>query len=237
MATSQSLSMRTLYKFILPLMGIFMVSTLLWGNHKKAWAVFPLILIALYLSAAELRIEGKHIYYRHFFLWKRLPNDVADVRCSIFPALGYVRFRHFYPPLGLLFYVVERDSRKFIPFRRTASMESMLVSIPQIEINLHDDSIDQIGAGGNISGNADVVYVAFGVLAGVLVPVPWQHFIVPTNHSFIARVLQVQLCNVSLCFDFAILVVFIYLNRSRRLAVFGLSFLLGTIVARLCDIH
>ncbi|QOY91459.1 hypothetical protein [Paludibaculum fermentans] len=93
MAANETLSMRALFKFLLPLMGICMTSVLLFGNEQKAWAVFPAVLIALYLSAADIRLEGEHRYYRHFVSWGKLPDDVVDVRCSLLPALGYVRFR------------------------------------------------------------------------------------------------------------------------------------------------
>lgn len=130
MMHSESVSMRMLFKYMLPMMCFLGTSVLLWGDEHVMWSVFPFLLIALYISAAEIRINGKQIYYRRFISWKKLPDDVADVRCSVFPALGYVRFRHFLPPLGLLFFIVERGSDRFIPFRRTALMQRMAGGAP-----------------------------------------------------------------------------------------------------------
>jgi len=240
MATSESLSMRALFKFILPLMGIFMTSALLWGNDQKAWAVFPTILIALYLSAADIRVEGKHLYYRHFFSWRRLPDDVADVRCSFFPALGYVRFRHFLPPLGLLFFIVERGSDRFIPFRRTAFMQSMLSPLRPGEVNLRIDrdvedvEVDKESRKARL---ARTLYPAVGLLAGMLIPVPWQHWTSPVDQSLFSRFLQIQQYPAVLCFYVVVLVVLTIRKRFHRPATFGLAFLIGTIVAHLAHAH
>jgi hypothetical protein len=234
MATSEALSMRMLFKFIMPSIGIFMISVLLWGNDQKVWAVFPAILIALYLGAADIRMNGKHLYYRYFFSWKRLPNDIADVRCSVFPALGYVRFRHFVPPLGLLFFIVERDSDRFIPFRRTAFMNSMLSQLRQSKVDLRIDRVVQVDKKNYL---ARTLYAVAGLLAGMLTPVPWQHWTLPKNHSLLSRFLQIQQCPEVLCLYAIALIVLAIRNRFRGLIVFGLAFLIGTIAAYLAHVH
>lgn len=237
MAMSESLSMRTMFKFILPLMGIFMTSVLLWGNDQKVWAVFPAVLIALYLGAADIRIEGKHLYYRHFFSWKRLPDDIADVRCSVFPTLGYVRFRHFLPPLGLLFFIVERGSDRFIPFRRTAFMQRMLSPSQHSEVRLRIDRDVEGDKENRKSRLAKTLYSAAGLLTGMLTPVPWQHWTLPENHRLLSRFLQIQQHPAVLCLYAITLIVLTIRNNFRRLITFGLAFLIGTIVAYLAHVH
>lgn len=231
--------MRTLFKFILPLMGIFMTSVLLWGNDQKIWAVFPVLLIALYLGAADIRTEGKHIYYRYFFSWKKLPDDISDVRCTLLPALGYMRFRHFLPPLGLLFFIVERGSGKFVPFRRTASMQSMLSPshLGQNELNSRIDNdvkADKVKKKARLSR---VLYPVAGLLAGMLIPVPWQHWTPPVNQSFLWHFMLIQQHPAVLFFYAGVLVVLTFRNRFHGPASLGLGFLIGTIVAHLAHLH
>jgi hypothetical protein len=239
MAVTESLSMRTLFKFILPSMGGFMTLVLLWGNNQKVWAVLPTLLIATYLGAADIRMEGKHIYYRHFFSWQKLPHDVSDVRCSLLPALGYIRFRHFSPPFGILFFIVERGSERFVPFRRTALMQSMVSPshLRKVELNLPIDTDPETDKANRKALFAQAFFPAAGILAGVLVPVPWQHWTSPVNQTLLSRFLQIQHNPAVLGLYVVVLVALTIRNRSHGATSFGLAFLIGTIVAHLAHVR
>jgi hypothetical protein len=230
--------MRMLFKFTLPIMGIFMTFALAWGNNQKAWIVFPVLLFTLYLSAAEIRMEGKHIYYRYFFSWRILPDDILDARCTLLPAIGYIRFRHFFPPFGLLLFIVERDSGTFIPFRRTAFMQTML-SVPhslQNEVNPRIDNDVNVGKVTRKDRLSRVFYLVAGMLAGILIPVPWQYWTPHANQSLLSHFLQIQLYPAVLCFYAGVLAVLIIRNRFHDFANFGLAFVIGTIVAYLARV-
>ena len=230
--------MRTLFKFTLPMMGIFMTSVLSWGNNQKTWIVFPVLLIVLYLGAAEIRMEGKHIYYRYFFSWRILPDDILDARCTLLPALGYIRFRHFFPPFGLLFYIVERGSGRFIPFRRTAFMQRML-SFSHSQQNEVNPRIENDVKAGKVTRKARlaiVLYPVAGMLTGMLIPVPWQHWTPHANQSLLLHILQIQQHPAVLCFYAGVLAVLIIRNRSHAFANFGLAFVIGTIVVHLAHV-
>lgn len=235
MASHESPSMRAIFKFILPLMGLFMAFALLWGDNRRGWVVLPLLLIALYITAADMRIEGQHIYYRCFFSWRKVPCDVCDARCSLLPALGYVKFRHFFPPFGLLFFIVERGTGRFIPFRRTAFMQRMLSVSPS------RDSEAVVNGDSDVSGGPEtkkaslsrVLFPVVGILVGMLIPVPWQHWSNPGDHGIITRLVQFQLLPAVLGSYAVILVILLIINRSHRFANCGVGFVVGSIVAHL----
>jgi hypothetical protein len=232
-------SMRTIFKFVLPLMCTFMVMGLLWGNDRKSWAVLPILLILLYLGAAELRVEGKHILYRRFFSWKELPDDVSDMRCTILPALGYVRFRRFMPPLGVLFFIVERDSGRFVPFQRTASMQRML-SAPHLRQDGVTPPLDNHIKEGKANGKSRLVWVlssTAGLVAGILIPVPWQRWASTMDGSPLSRFLLIQQHPAILCLYALLLVALVIQDRFRSPASFGLAFVIGTVVSHLSHVH
>jgi hypothetical protein len=122
------LSARAVFKFIIPAFGTFSLIVLCYGDPQKGWAVFPATVIALYLSAADLRIEDARVRYRRFLSWKDLPPDVAGARCLPLPPLGYIRFRHYLPSFGVLFYIVEREEGDFVPLSRTKLMKAIVSS-------------------------------------------------------------------------------------------------------------
>ncbi len=233
MASSESISMRALFKFILPLMGLLGTSVLLWGDEHKVWSVFPFLLIVLYVSAAEIRMDGKQVYYRRFISWRKLPDDVSDVRCSLFPALGYIKFRHFLSPFGVLFFIAERGYGRFIPFRRTAFMLAMLSpSNPQQSKNdnetekAEDDQTRK-------SGLLRVLVLIAGMIVGILIPVPWQHMVTPANNGLLSRFLDVQQHPAVLSFYVGLLILLIIWNKFHNFVNFGLAFIVGSILAHL----
>lgn len=238
MTSRESPSMRVLFKFTLPLMGLFMIFALLWGDNRRGWVVLPLLLIALYLTAADIRVEGQRIYYRFFSSWRKLPDDVSDARCSLLPALGYVRFRHFFPPFGLLFFIVERGTGRFIPFRRTTLMQTMLSVSPSRDnraINFDRDAYEvQVTKKGSFSR---VLFPILGILIGVLIPVPWQHWSALGDQSLLSRFVQFQLHPAILGSYAVLLAVLIVRNRSHHFANCGVAFVIGSIVAHLVHLH
>lgn len=238
MVPTESLSMRAIFKVALPLMGIFMTSVLLVGNQQKAWAILPGIFIALYISAAEIRLKERQFYYRHFISWRRLPDDIADARCSILPALGYIRFRHFSPPFGILFFIVERGSGRFIPFQRTALMQRMLSALPMDKVRL-PTSYPLKAARGSIGSDllAPTLYPIAGLAFGMIVPMPWQNWTAPTGHDLLARILQLQQNSVILSLYVVVLAMLAIYHRRHGPASFAITFLIGTIVAHLARIH
>lgn len=118
MATSGSLSNRDIFKVAIPILGTFVTILFIPGTEDMTFLLFPIFLIALYAGAAELRDDGKRITFRRIWGWKRLPSDIVVARCTLLPALGYVRFTHFMPPFGVLLFVAERDYGGFVPFRK-----------------------------------------------------------------------------------------------------------------------
>jgi hypothetical protein len=229
--------MRTLFKFILPLMGLFIVSVLLWGNEQKTWSVCPVLLIVLYMSSADIRIDGKQIYYRHFVSWKKLPDDIADIRCSLFPALGYIRFRHFLPPFGLLVFIVERGSGRFIPFHRTAFMTTMLSRSNPQQNEMSAKSEEEENEATRSGRLTSVLLPVMGILIGILIPVPWQHWTAPVDKGLLSRFLQFQQYPAVMSCYAGVLVLLILWNRFRSFVNFGLAFLIGTIIAHLGHLH
>jgi hypothetical protein len=240
MTPTASPTMRTIFKFALPLMGTFLVAGLLWGNDKKSWAILPGLLILVYLSAAELRVEGQHISYRRLFSWKKLPDDVSDMRCTPLPALGYVAFRRFMPPLGVLFFIVERESGRFVPFQRTASMLHALSAI-RLRQGIITPSFDDQAKEGKGKGRHRPVWAVFSTLSlflGIVIPVPWQSWTsTMAQHGFISRLLLIQLNPLMLCLYMLALVTFIIRDRFGSPASIGLAFLIGTIVSHLYHLH
>lgn len=230
--------MRTLFKFVLPTMAAFMITMLSWGNDQRMWIVIPTILILLYLSAAELRIEGNHTFYRRFLAWRELPQDITDVRCSLLPALGYIRFRRFMPPFGVLIFIVERGYGRFVPFRRMATMQSMLSAI-QLRPDGVDSQFDNFKSE-EMDHKSRVIWVLSsiaGLIAGIAIPVPWQQWVISANQSIISRLLQIQLHPVILSLYAIVLVGLIIQDRFRSAASFGLAFLIGTVIAHLAHVH
>jgi hypothetical protein len=239
MTSNESPSMRALFKFTLPLMGLFMTFVLLWGDNRRAWIVLPLLLISLYITAADMRMEGQHIYYRFFFSWRKLPGDIADARCTLLPALGYVKFRHFFPPFGLLFFIVERGTGRFIPFRRTTFMQTMLSVSPS------RDNESLVNTKSNISEAQEtkktsfsrVLFPVVGILIGMLVPVPWQHWSTSGGQGIISRLVHFQLHPAILGSYAVVLAVLLSRNRSQHFANCGVGFVIGSIVAHLIHLH
>jgi hypothetical protein len=240
MAGFESPPMRAVFKFFLPLMGILSLSIMLWGNDKKAWAILPTLVIILYATAADLRMKGEHIYYRYFLSWKKLPKDISDVRCTLLPALGYIRFKHFFPPFGLLFFIVEYDWGIFIPFQRTTTMQYMIshLRLPQNEANHlinNDIKADQINSKTRI---LRVLYPLAGLIAGILMPVPWQpNFATPMKSDLISLYLRIEQNSTFLFIYSAVLVVLIIRNKFHPFINFVLAFSLGAVVANLAHIH
>jgi hypothetical protein len=220
-------------------MGLFMTFALLWGDNRRAWVVLPLLLITLYLTAADIRVEGQHFYYRFFFSWRKLPSDVSDARCTLLPALGYVKFRHFFPPFGLLFFIVERGTGSFIPFRRTSFMQAMLSVSPsrdnQAVVNV-DSEVSEVKVTKKRSLSR-VLFPAVGILIGMLIPVPWQHWSTPGDQSNLSQFVQFQLHPAILGPYAVVLAVFIIRNRSHHFANCGIGFVIGSIVAHLVHLH
>lgn len=239
MTPNESPSMRTLFKFTLPLMGLFMTFALLWGDNRRAWVVLPLLLIALYITAADMRMEGQDIYYRFFFSWRKLPGDISDARCSLFPALGYVKFRHFFPPFGLLFFIVERGTGRFIPLRRTTFMQEMLSASPSRNSESLADSKSNVSEAQQTKkpSLSRVLFPAVGILVGMLVPVPWQHWSTLGDQGIISRLVQFQLHPAILGVYAVVLAVLIFRNRSQHFANCGVGFVIGSIVAHLVHLH
>jgi hypothetical protein len=231
--------MRVLFKFTLPLMGLFMTFALLWGDNRRAWVILPLLLIALYITAADMRMEGPNIYYRYFFSWRKLPGDISDARCTLLPALGYVKFRHFCPPFGLLFFIVERGTGKFIPFRRTNFMQEMLSASPARGNESPANTKSNLGEAQQTkkASVSRVLFPVVGILVGMLVPVPWQHWSTSGDQGIISRLVQFQLHPAILAVYALVLAVLIFRNRSQHFANCGVGFVIGSIVAHLVHLR
>jgi len=115
-----------LFKFVMPAFGIFMMVLLSTSTGPRLWLIFPSALVVFYSTAADLRISNRLLSYRRFIALKRIPNDIIDVRWSLFPGLAYIKFTHFLPPWGRLYYVVEEKGAWRSPFGRSRFMESLV---------------------------------------------------------------------------------------------------------------
>ncbi len=239
MAVNGSTSMRSVFKFMMPAMGTFMVIVLLYGNPIKIWAIVPVLLIALYFTAAELRVEGKHIYYRRAFSWRKLPDDITDAHCSLFPVLGCIKFRHFVPPWGRLYYIVEFDEGTFIPFRKTAFMQTML-SPPYMRQETIKPRPDENDSAEKMNERTRLTWVLSsiaGLMVGILIPVPWQHETPFVISDTFTRFLLIQRNYIFLVLCAAILIGLIIRFRARGFASVWLAFLIGIIVSHLAHMH
>lgn len=88
----------------------------------------PLVwLIALYFTAARIRVCGNALQYRRFIRWKDIPwDEVVDAKWSLIPPLACLKLRRFLPPWGRLYYLVEEANRFNFSLRRTAFMQALV---------------------------------------------------------------------------------------------------------------
>ena len=236
MPGDRPLSARTVFKFVIPPVGTFSLIVLCYGNPQKLWAVLPATVVALYLTAADLRIENARVWYRRFLSWKDLPPDVAGARCLPLPALGYIRFRHYLPPFGLLFYIVEREEGPFMPFSRTKLMET-IVSSQGGEIHApvaQPPGLFEALLGDDRARLRWILIAVASTLAGVFVPE--QHLAVPRWTGVLKAYWDVlQLLNrpAPLVAYAAFLAWFLIRKRLQSIVSAWAAFLLGGIVAHL----
>lgn len=112
-------------------------------------------------------------------------------------------------------------------------MSSMLPSMRRGEVSLRSHGNAQPGKAGKAARFTTVLSPVAGLLAGVLIRVPWQSWAVPMNDSLLSRYVRMQQHPAALCLYSVALVALTMGNRRRPAVSFALTFLLGTVVARL----
>ncbi len=116
-------------KIWMPLLATFGLAMVFRGSTaSQMLPLFPIaFVIPLYLTAAQIRTNGNSVQYRRLFRWKNLPYDqVVDAKWSLIPPLAYLKLKHFLPPWGKLYYLVEEENRFNFWRRRTAFMQAIL---------------------------------------------------------------------------------------------------------------
>lgn len=170
MTEKQQFSKRTLFKFLLPTLGTVGVFASFFDKLPLTWIAIPLPLIVFYLSAAQIRVMNEKVIYRRFFAWKELPFEVIDARWSLFPGMGYIKFGHFLPPWGKLYYIVEEEGR-FDLFGRTDLMQTIFSFASEGGVDksiVHHAGTDSIKTNKHIEMKS-ILFAMGGLLAGVLI--------------------------------------------------------------------
>jgi hypothetical protein len=232
--------MRLLFKFMMPICGIFLIAVLCYGSPKPwivvPFALIPFALISVYLSAAELQIQNHRARYRRFLTWKELPKDVTGAVCLPLPALGCIRFGHYLPPLGLLFYIVEREEGPFRPFDRTALMQA-IVSSRGGEVHTPPARREGLLEGLQGGGEVRLKWILIGIgsmVAGALMPEPHQPEPSWTGAPGVLwDVIQVLNQPVGFAVYALLLIWFLIRTRLRGIASVAAALLLGSLMGHL----
>ena len=99
---------------IVGMIGVF-------GDHLLSGSMLlslPLLILALFqLSLAQMELRNNVLRYRRLVRWHTIPRDEIAASGVVWPGfMGYVRFHRYFPPFGLLYFVLDANSDDS-PFR------------------------------------------------------------------------------------------------------------------------
>jgi hypothetical protein len=220
-----------LFKFVMPAFGIFMMVLLSTSTGPRLWLIFPSALVVFYSSAADLKISNKLLSYRRFIAFKRMPSDITDARWSLFPGLAYIKFRHFLPPWGRLYYVVEEKGAWRSPFGRSRFMESLVTGeYIKSEESSHNNALHKMR-------RFQIRWVFISAICmgvGALMPVFEPHW--APSSSPVYYVWKITHEPIALICWFALAAFFLIREKAQGLSGVVLGFIMGGTLAALLRI-